>query len=205
MSHMLDEEQALWASGYKKLSGIDEAGRGPLAGPVVAACIYIPQGLYFDGVNDSKKLSHKLREELFEKLTNHPDVVYGVGIVDHKTIDEVNILQATFLAMREAYTQLATQTDMVLIDGVHLNLPVPSKKLIKGDARSYTIAAASIIAKVTRDQIMFEYDKQWPEYGFGQHKGYGTEKHRKKIFELGPCSIHRESFEPIKSLIVAKK
>ncbi len=197
---MLIEEQKLWDMGYKTLTGIDEAGRGPLAGPVVAACIYIPKGIWIEGIQDSKKLTEKQRELLFKELTNHPQIEFGVGIVNHDVIDEINILQATFKAMRDAYHNLKVKTDYVLIDGVRLALPVPSMQLIKGDSRSYLIAAASIIAKVTRDHLMKEYHDKWPEYGFGKHKGYGTAQHRKALEDLGPCPIHRLTFEPIKSM-----
>lgn len=197
---MLKEEALLWDQGYLRISGIDEAGRGPLAGPVVAACVHIPRGLWIDGIYDSKKLSPNQRERLFDQLTNQPDIHYGVGIVPPQVIDEINILQATFKAMREAFFSLNFSSDFVLIDGVSLKLPVPSLKLIKGDARSYLVAAASIIAKVTRDRIMNNYHKEWPEYGFDQHKGYGTAKHCTALKSLGPCPIHRLTFEPIKSL-----
>lgn len=196
---MLQEETLLWKQGFKCLSGIDEAGRGPLAGPVVAACIYIPKGLWIEGIYDSKKLTEKQRESLFEKLTTHPDIDYGIGIVDEKVIDAINILQATLQAMRQAYQNLTSKTDYVLIDGVSLSLAVPSIQLIKGDSRSYLVAAASILAKVTRDRLMLEYHQKWPEYGFNTHKGYGTKKHRSALESLGPCPIHRLTFEPIKS------
>ncbi len=197
---MLIEEQKLWDEGYQSLTGIDEAGRGPLAGPVVAACIYIPKGIWIEGIHDSKKLTEKQRELLFKELANHPEINFGVGIVDHEVIDEINILQATFKAMREAYHNLKIKTDYVLIDGVRLQLPVPSVQLIKGDSRSYLVAAASIIAKVTRDHLMQEYHELWPEYAFDKHKGYGTVKHRQILEEIGPCPIHRLTFEPIKSM-----
>ncbi len=197
---MLIEEQKLWDVGYQTLTGIDEAGRGPLAGPVVAACIYIPKGIWIEGVNDSKKLTEKKREHLFKELSNHPQIEFGVGIINHDVIDEINILQATFKAMRDAYHNLKVKTDYVLIDGVRLALPVPSIQLIQGDSRSYLIAAASIIAKVTRDHLMKEYHDLWPEYGFSKHKGYGTAQHRKALEDLGPCPIHRLTFEPIKSM-----
>lgn len=198
---MLKEESLLWDQGYQSLTGIDEAGRGPLAGPVVAACIYIPKGLWIEGVYDSKKLSEKQRNTLFDILTSHSDISYGLGIVNAQVIDEINILQATFQAMREAYSQLPQQSDFVLIDGVSLKLDVPSLKLIKGDSRSFLVAAASILAKVTRDRLMLKYHEKWPEYGFDRHKGYGTQKHRDVLKEIGPCPIHRLTFEPIKSLV----
>lgn len=200
--HLLIEEQALWAKGYQKISGIDEAGRGPLAGPVSAACIFIPTHLWIEGINDSKVLTEAKRESLFQLLTEHPDVQYGIGLASEKEIDQINILQATFLAMRRAFDNLPLKSDYVLVDGVQLNLEVPSKKLIKGDARSYLIAAASILAKVTRDRIMLQYDQKWPQYGFKKHKGYGTSLHREALSKYGPCEIHRKTFEPIRSLLI---
>lgn len=198
---MLKEETLLWDQGYRAISGIDEAGRGPLAGPVVAACVHIPKGLWIDGVYDSKKLSPNQREYLFDQLTHHPDIHYGVGIVSAQVIDEINILQATLKAMQEAFFSLQVLSDFVLIDGVSLKLSVPSLKLIKGDARSYLVAAASIIAKVTRDRMMADYHTKWPDYRFDQHKGYGTLKHCEALKSFGPCPIHRLTFEPIKSLL----
>lgn len=199
---LLKEEQALWSEGYTTLAGIDEAGRGPLAGPVVASCVSIPQGIWIEGIYDSKKLSETKREKLYQQLVTHPKISYGVGQASSEEIDQINILQATFLAMRRAYENLQTKVDFVLVDGLYLPLPVPSRKLIKGDARSYLVASASIIAKVTRDRLLKELDERWPMYGFAQHKGYGTQKHRKAILEYGPCAEHRKTFEPIKSLLV---
>lgn len=194
-------EEELYLQGYQLLAGIDEAGRGPLAGPVVAACLHMPQGLYIDGVNDSKKLTEKKRNDLFEILTHHPQVHYGIGIVSEKIIDKINILQATLHAMQIAYEEVAIDLDYLLVDGVSLSLKIPSRKIIKGDANSHLIAAASILAKVTRDRIMEKYHQKWPEYDFKSHKGYGTKKHRSAILEYGPCEIHRKTFEPIRSTL----
>jgi len=189
--------------GYHKIAGVDEAGRGPLAGPVVAAACVLAPDLFIEGVRDSKQITPKKRETLFEELINHPQIHYGVGIVDSETIDQINILQATIQAMKEAVTQLQPAADFLLVDG--LELPnFPCLKIIKGDQRSHSIAAASIIAKVTRDRMMEEFDQRWPQYGFKTHKGYGTAKHRQAIEEYGPCPIHRMTFEPVKSFISAQ-
>jgi len=181
---------------------VDEVGRGPLAGPVVAAACFIPADLYISGINDSKKVKEKDRKEIFHFLTHHPHIDYGVGIVSCEEIDRINIFQATIRAMLSAIKQLMTPPDYLLVDGLHL--PHPSifcHKLIGGDARSFAIAAASIIAKETRDQLMIDYHSEWPSYGFDQHKGYGTPKHLAAIAKNGPCPIHRKSFAPIKFLI----
>ncbi|KAF6261329.1 ribonuclease H-like domain-containing protein [Scenedesmus sp. NREL 46B-D3] len=196
-------EQAMWAKGYKAVAGVDEAGRGPLAGPVVAAAAVLPDDMEFAGLNDSKQMSEEAREELYEQLTSHPDVRWAVAVVDHETIDEINILQAAMLAMQMAVEGLARCPDAVLIDGnrrpkglEHL----PMQTLVKGDATSTCIAAASIIAKVTRDRLMVELDAQYPLYGFAQHKGYGVPAHKLAIQQHGPCPEHRRSFEPVKSI-----
>lgn len=196
---MFAYEEEAYRKGYRLLCGIDEAGRGPLAGPVVAAACIIPRGYAIEGVNDSKQLTPKVRERLFEQLTNDPLIIYAVGIIDAPEIDRINIYQATIVAMLQAVAKLSTQPDYLLVDG--LLLPHPSlfaEKIIRGDALSHTIAAASIIAKVTRDHMMLEYDCQWPQYGFAKHKGYGTKKHLEALHLHGPCPIHRRSFSPVK-------
>lgn len=194
-------EREARAQGYRQIAGIDEAGRGPLAGPVVAAACIIPDGLLFSGVNDSKQLSAKQRYALYETLTNHPDIVYGIGQADPEEIDRVNIYQATILAMYRAIEALPCLPDYLLVDGMKLPYPmIPSIKLIKGDTLSQSIAAASIIAKETRDRLMGEFHLQWPHYSFDAHKGYGTAKHIEALERHGPCPIHRRSFEPVKSL-----
>jgi len=197
-------EKQLTEQGFKKIAGIDEAGRGPLAGPVVAAACILPQGLLFEKLNDSKQLSEKEREILFTAITTSPGSIYGIGIVDVETIDQINILRATHLAMQRAVAALSEKPDYLLIDGNQLPFfEIPREGVIKGDAKSVSIAAASVLAKVTRDRIMTELDAQWPEYGFKQHKGYGTGKHTQAIQKWGVCPIHRRSFEPIKSMLSA--
>lgn len=195
------EEQAI-SNGFKIVAGVDEAGRGPLAGPVVCAACIIPPKVFIPGINDSKLLSPQQRFTLYEQITTHPNIVYAVGIVDVEQIDRVNILQATIQGMIEAVNNLKKKPDYLLVDGLKLPHPsIPGEKIIKGDALSSLIAAASIIAKETRDRIMQKYDEVWPEYKFSKHKGYGTEAHFEAIHKYGPCPIHRKSFEPIKSLI----
>ncbi len=187
--------------GHSNIAGVDEAGRGPLAGPVSVAAVILPDGLIIPKINDSKKLSEKVRNELYDEIMAKAISVRQV-FVDERTIDRVNILQATMNGMYEAIFALDPQPDKVLLDAVRLeNLPMESLSLIKGDAKSATIAAASIIAKVARDRLMDEYDRKYPEYGFGEHKGYGTASHIEAIKKYGPCPIHRRSFEPIKSMI----
>ena len=176
------------------ICGVDEAGRGPLAGPVYAAAVILPRGLVIEGLNDSKKLTEKRREALFDEIREKA-IAYGIGCADEKEVDEINILQATFLAMRRAIAQLSTTPDLALIDGNRdSDFGVPSKTVIKGDSLSANIAAASVLAKVTRDRVMKEYDAQYPQYGFGVHKGYGTKRHYEALREHGPCPIHRMSF-----------
>ncbi|CAM3092456.1 ribonuclease HII [Streptobacillus felis] len=184
--------------GYKKkVVGVDEAGRGPLAGPVVAACVYIKRySKELEELNDSKKLSDKKRRELYNFLTYSKNIIYGVGIVDEEVIDEINILNATFLAMNNALNEIEVGDKMVLVDG---NKEIKGylgnqEAVVKGDSKSLSIAAASIIAKVTRDILMEEYDKKYPGYGFAKHKGYGTKMHYECIKEKGVCDIHRLSF-----------
>ena len=190
------------SQGYQLIAGVDEAGRGPLAGPVVAAACIIPQGILIPGVNDSKQLNAGERAELFQLIISDDRIVYGVGIVDPQTIDKVNIYQATSLAMLEAISKLPISPHFLLVDGMKLPHPsIPAQKIIDGDAKSQSIAAASIIAKETRDQLMVQYHERWPEYGFNQHKGYGTEKHLKALQAYGICPLHRLSFEPVKALL----
>jgi ribonuclease HII len=176
-------------------AGIDEAGRGPLAGPVVAAACLVDFDVAIDGINDSKQLNASKRESLYQQIISHPGIQIGVGIISPEEIDQINILQATIKAMIEAVNKLPRQPPLLLVDGLKLPHPtIPSRKLIKGDTLSYAIAAASIVAKVTRDTIMVQLDKEWPQYGFAQHKGYGTAKHRAAIAAHGPCPHHRRSF-----------
>lgn len=199
-----DKRQALTLESAFLL-GIDEAGRGPLAGPVVACACYIPASCasLFHDVNDSKKLTERKRDELFERLTN-ADILYGVGFASAAEIDRLNILQATFLAMRRAAQKFTNIPGaLALIDGPHpaAGLTLRQQPVIDGDAKSLVIAAASIIAKVTRDRYMATLDKLYPGYGFAGHKGYGTAKHMAALRELGPCKEHRRSFAPVRSLL----
>ncbi|WP_042280110.1 ribonuclease HII [Candidatus Protochlamydia sp. R18] len=202
LEHMSVYEKRAFSQGYQLIAGIDEAGRGPLAGPVVAAACILPKGLLVPQINDSKKLSPKVRERLFERLTTDSAVRYGIGIIGQAEIDRVNIYQATILAMLMAIQQLPVTPDYVLVDGMNLPHPdLPCLKIIKGDQLSQSIAAASIIAKETRDRLMCQYHREWPGYGFNQHKGYATELHLEALFKQGPCPIHRRSFDPIKSML----
>lgn len=182
------------AEGYSVICGVDEAGRGPLAGPVVAAAVILPQGLEIPGLNDSKKLSDKRRRELFPVIQEQA-VAYGIGWASEKEIDEINILQATFLAMRRALDAMGTVPNLALVDGNRdPGLSVATKTVVKGDSLSANIAAASVLAKVTRDDFMEEMAVKYPGYGFEIHKGYGTKAHYAALESLGPCEIHRMSF-----------
>lgn len=188
-------EQELHNSGYINVAGVDEAGRGPLCGPVVAAAVILPDNLYIEGINDSKKLSEKKREKIYEEIVSNKDILYGIGISDVDVIESENILNATKLAMVQAINNIRTKPDYVIIDGnQNINIDIPSQTLVSGDSKSASIAAASIIAKVTRDRMMQEYDKEYPEYNFGKHKGYGTKVHIEAIQKYGLCNIHRPSF-----------
>lgn len=176
------------------IGGIDEAGRGPLCGPVVAACVILPKDAELLYLNDSKKLSEKRRELLFPEIKEKA-VSFGVGIVENDVIDEINILNATKLAMKKAIDSMSVRPEQLLIDAVHLDdIDIPQVAIIKGDAASVSIAAASVIAKVTRDHIMLEYDKKYPEYGFAHHKGYGTKAHYEALKKFGLTPIHRKTF-----------
>ncbi len=189
------------SKGFALPAGIDEAGRGPLAGPVVASACSLPASFSLPGLKDSKQLTALQRSRFFEILTSNPAIFYGIGIVSPQIIDKINILEATKLAMSMAVEEMSTKPDFLLVDAVQLSsLKIPSISLIKGDERSLSIAAASVIAKETRDRMMVDYDKKWPKYGFARHKGYGTKAHREAIQQHGPCLIHRRSFEPVKSL-----
>ncbi len=199
----LEKEQQLWAAGYKYIAGVDEAGRGPLAGPVVAACVILDDSFLthhpeLAKVNDSKKLSAKAREALFPLIKEYVLAV-EISVVSHEVIDKINILQASLLAMRKAIEACPVKPDYILTDGKQRipKLDIPQEAIIHGDASVFAIAAASIIAKVSRDYLMLQYDKEYPEYGFCQHKGYGTKKHIDAIKEHGPCPIHRLSFAPL--------
>ena len=196
-------ERHLHGLGCKRVAGVDEAGRGPLAGPVVAAAVVFRPGTEIPGVDDSKKLSPVRREELYAIITREA-LGYGVGVVDHKTIDRVNILNATFDAMHQALGQLFIRPDHVLVDGNRFkSLEYSFTTIVDGDARCFSIAAASIIAKVWRDRLMVEFDKLYPGYGFARHKGYGTPQHLRALAELGASPIHRLTF--LKSIMVREE
>lgn len=188
-------EQNFHNQGIKYIAGIDEAGRGPLAGPVVVACCIMPEDSMIEGVNDSKKVSEKKRELLYEQIIEEA-VSYSVAIVSEKEIDDINILNATKKGLTTAISELKVKPDLILVDALDKinTLGIPYKPIIKGDASAYSISAASIIAKVTRDRIMRQMDEIYPEYGFAKHKGYGTAAHIVAIKEYGPCDIHRRSF-----------
>ena len=187
-------ERECSAEGFSAICGVDEAGRGPLAGPVCAAAVILPANLEIPDLNDSKKLTDKKRRELYDIITEQA-VAYGIALVSEKEIDEINILQATFRAMERAVEQLSVQPDLALVDGNREpNLPMQVRTVIKGDSRSASIAAASILAQVTRDRLLEEMDETYPAYGFAVHKGYGTKRHYEALREHGPCPIHRMTF-----------
>jgi ribonuclease HII len=192
----LEIERALWLQNIESIAGVDEAGRGPLAGPVVAAAVMFPRECMIEGVNDSKKCTAKQREELFPLIMKQALSV-GVGIVGHEVIDRINILQATIVAMRKSIENMNIQPEYAIIDGnsfTHESLRF--QNIIGGDATSFTIAAASIVAKVIRDRLMCDFDIRFPQYGFARHKGYGTRQHIEAIRTYGLCEIHRRSFHP---------
>ena len=203
---MLDFEEKFYNEKIKVIVGVDEAGRGPLCGPVVAAACILPRTYINEKINDSKKLSEKKREQLYDEIINNA-LSYGVGIVDSKRIDEINIYEATKEAMHLAISQLKVDYDLILTDAMKLkDEKVDVIDIIKGDAECQCIAAASIIAKVTRDRILLDMDQKYPEYGFKSHKGYGTKKHIEAIIEHGIIDgFHRETYEPIKSLLLEEK
>lgn len=188
-------EEEIYSEGNELICGIDEAGRGPLAGPVVVAAVVMPKDSMIEGVNDSKKISEKKRELLYEKIIEEA-ITYGVGIIDQKEIDKINILNATKEGLTMAVSELDPKPNLIIVDALNKinTLGIPYKSIVKGDAKCYSIAAASIIAKVTRDRIMRQWDEVYPQYGFGKHKGYGTAEHIKAIKEHGICPLHRMSF-----------
>lgn len=197
-------EREARASGFCRIAGLDEAGRGPLAGPVVAAAVMLPPDVTIPGVNDSKQVPEAERDRLYDIILEQ-SVSHGIGIVDERTIDEVNIYQATIIAMRKALHPIDPPPDYLLIDAMTLpEVAIPQKPLVRGDARSHTIAAASIIAKVTRDRIMRDLHEKFPEYNFKKHKGYGTKEHLSLILKHGPCEAHRRSFQPISEMLKGK-
>ena len=205
-SDRFEFERTLWRQNLARVAGVDEAGRGPLAGPVVAAAAILPakwaqSGLprELEGLNDSKQLTELQREKFFAFITACGEVEFAIAQIDAAVIDEINILQATHRAMNAALAKLNPQPQHALVDGRPVKtMRVPQTAIVKGDARSYSIAAASVLAKVTRDRLMLEFDRQWPAYGFAGHKGYGTARHLAAIVAHGPCPIHRRSFAPLK-------
>ena len=201
--HLLRFEEAIWATGILRVAGADEAGRGPLAGPVVVAAVSLPESSAKrlsknPLITDSKTLSEKKRELAFDHITQLSDLSSSIAVIDAKRIDEINILQATHEGFRQVLADISPAPDTALIDGRPIpDLPCPAQNIIKGDAKSLLIGAASILAKVTRDRLMKDYALRWPEYGFEQHKGYGTVQHLNALKEHGPCPIHRQSFRPV--------
>ncbi|MBO5764871.1 MAG: ribonuclease HII [Lentisphaeria bacterium] len=201
IDELLRPERELWAEGFCFIAGVDEAGRGPLAGPVAAAAVVLPRGIELPDVFDSKQLSDSSRRALRDEIYALPGVSIGLSLLDADVIDEINILQATHRAMREAVSQLEN-VDCVLVDGLAVRgFKVESRNLVKGDSLSASIAAASIIAKVARDDFMIEMDKLYPEYGFAVHKGYGTAAHLQALQKYGVTPIHRKSFRPVREII----
>lgn len=196
---MLAYEKELYGKGIQLIAGVDEVGRGPLAGPVVAAAVILPQACKISGLNDSKKIPKSKHKKIYEAVLKNA-IAVGIGVKDNQVIDQVNIYEATKLAMIEAIGQLDPKPQHLLIDAMKLDLPISQTSIIKGDANSLSIAAASIVAKVTRDQMMETYDQEYPGYDFAQNAGYGTAKHLAGLQKLGITPIHRRSFEPIKSI-----
>ena len=199
LEKMLAYEKELYTQEIQLIAGVDEVGRGPLAGPVVAAAVILPKACKIPGLNDSKKIPKSKHKEIYEAVLQNA-IAIGIGIKDNQVIDQVNIYEATKLAMMEAIGQLEPQPQHLLIDAMKLDLPSPQTSIIKGDANSLSIAAASIVAKVTRDHMMEEFDKEYPGYDFAQNAGYGTAKHLAGLDKLGVTPIHRRSFEPVKSM-----
>lgn len=205
ISKLYTYENAAREAGYSLIAGIDEAGRGPLAGPVSVAAVILPPHIFMPYLNDSKKVTPKRREILFEEIKEKA-IAWSCILIDVETIDRLNILEATKKGMREALSSLRVAPDAVLIDAVSLSgLSIPSRSIIKGDAKSASIAAASIIAKVTRDRLMEAYDKEYPGYGFARHKGYGTAAHLEALKRYGPCPIHRKSFAPVRKYLTEER
>ena len=199
LEKMLAYEKELYTQGIQLIAGVDEVGRGPLAGPVVAAAVILPKACKIPGLNDSKKIPKSKHKEIYEAVLQNA-IAIGIGAKDNQVIDQVNIYEATKLAMMEAIGQLEPQPQHLLIDAMKLDLPISQTSIIKGDANSLSIAAASIVAKVTRDQMMEEFDKEYPGYDFAQNAGYGTANHLAGLDQLGVTPIHRRSFEPVKSM-----
>jgi ribonuclease HII len=201
---MLNYEKELYKDNIKLIGGIDEAGRGPLVGPVVAACVILPMGFYHKNIKDSKQLTEKKRNEMYKIIMDNA-ISIGIGIVSSKRIDEINIYEATKEAMKLAVENSIVKPEYLLIDAMKIEVNIPIKAIIKGDTLSESIAAASIIAKVTRDSIMYELDKEYPAYDFKNNKGYGTKKHLKALKEYGVIEEHRRSFAPVSAKIIENK
>ena len=199
LEQMLRYEKELYKAGYQAIAGIDEVGRGPLAGPVVAAAVILPLGCKIKGLNDSKKIPKKKHQEIYQAVMDKALAV-GIGLMDSNIIDQVNIYEATKLAMKEALSKLSLKPDYLLIDAMKLDVEIPQESIIKGDANSLSIAAASIVAKITRDKLMADYDKEFPRYGFAKNAGYGTKSHLQGLERNGVTPIHRKTFEPVKSM-----
>lgn len=200
---MLEYENNLYKEGVTLVAGVDEVGRGPLIGPVVACACILPVNFYHKDIKDSKKLSEKKREEMY-KIIKENALAIGLGIVSEKVIDEINIYEATKIAMKEALSDLSVTPEHVLIDAMKLDINIPSTSIIKGDAKSESIAAASIIAKVTRDHMLDEMDKEYPMYDLKNNKGYGTKKHLEALQTYGPCKYHRVSYSPVRNALNEK-
>lgn len=203
LEQMLSYEKEWYSKGFELIAGIDEVGRGPLAGPVVAAAVILPKNCKIQGLNDSKKIPKKKHQDIYEQVMAQA-VAVGIGVKDQTVIDEVNIYEATKLAMLEAIHKLQIKPQVLLIDAMNLDIQLPQQSIIKGDANSLSIAAASIVAKVTRDQMMADYDKIYLGYDFANNAGYGTKAHLEGIKKLGITPIHRKTFEPIKSIVEEK-
>ena len=199
LEQMLRYEKELYKADYQAIAGIDEVGRGPLAGPVVAAAVILPPECKIKGLNDSKKIPKKKHQEIYQAVLDKALAV-GVGLMNNEIIDQVNIYEATKLAMKEALSKLSLKPDYLLIDAMKLDVDIPQESIIKGDANSLSIAAASIVAKVTRDKLMADYDKKFPGYDFAKNAGYGTRSHLQGLERSGVTPIHRKTFEPIKSM-----
>ncbi len=198
---MLDFENALWSRDLRFVAGVDEAGRGPLAGPVVAAAVIFPKSSYIEGIKDSKKLSPQRREEFFQQIMDSC-FSFGIGVVEHDAIDQLNIRCASFAAMKLAISRLSVVPDHVLVDGFAIpDFSLPQSAIVKGEDHSMSIAAASIIAKVHRDRLMELYDTAYPEYGFARNKGYATRDHIEALHSYGPCRIHRRTFRPTRDML----
>ena len=204
--NLWEYENKLYKQGINYIGGVDEVGRGPLVGPVVAACCVLPKDFVLEGLTDSKKLSEKKRNVFFDYIKDNC-ICYGIGVVEPEIIDEVNIYQATKIAMKQAISKVEEQIDLehVLIDAMPLDLDIPTTSIIKGDSKSISIAAASVLAKVTRDSMMYELDKKYPQYGYASHKGYPTKKHLEAIHKYGLIEEYRKTYGPVREILEGEK